>query len=194
MAQASSISDRDWNSQWFVCRPRLRQGSTSKMSLRRKSTGWLPSGRVKLNWKLSLWKPWQPRIFLLGNLVNAQTYQGQPEWGSDGWDPHSPNHRSTAKVQIIIDLISIVMSLTHDCCIRVETVVLEVPSRNVGRVIGRRGETVKKKSSFQLALLHLANPYTKILLDLLLICSGEGHQQGEQMQSGRGVRNQGWNC
>ena len=86
------------------------------------------------------------------------------------------------------------MSLTHDCCIRVETVVLEVPTRNVGRVIGRRGETVKKKSSFHLALLHLANPYTMVLLDLLLICSGEGHQQGEQMQSGRGVRNQGWNC
>ena len=84
--------------------------------------------------------------------------------------------------------------LKYDCCIRVETVVLEVPSRNVGRVIGRRGETVKKKSSFHLALLHLANPYTMILLDLLLICSGEGHQQGEQMQSGRGVRNQGWNC
>ena len=81
------------------------------MSLRRQSTGWLPSGRVKLNWKLSLWKPWQPRIFLLGNLINAQTYQGQPGWGSDGWDPHSPNHRSTAKVQIIIDLISIVMSM-----------------------------------------------------------------------------------
>ena len=53
---------------------------------------WAWDGRVQggchqvgWNWigsfiPISLWKPWQPRIFLLGNLVNAQTYhRGSPD-------------------------------------------------------------------------------------------------------------------
>ena len=184
--------------QWFVCRPRLRQGSTSKMSLRRKSTGWLPSGRLNLNWKLfpceshgSL-ESFSWATLLMLKLITGAARMGlrwlrssftKPSLNSQGSD----NHR--------LDL--------H--CHEFDSWLLyQGGDRCAGSANPKRGKSdwpERRDGEEEILFPSCTSPSCKplykdlaILPDLLLICSGEGHQQGEQMQSGRGVRNQGWNC
>ena len=68
--------------------------------------------------------------------------QRQPRWRPACRNTHTSNIGTAAQVWRIrfISPPFSGQSIHHSS--RVETVVMEVPSRNVGRVIGRRGETV----------------------------------------------------
>ena len=77
---------------------------------------------------------------------------------------------------------------------------MEVPSRNVGRVIGRKGETVSNNLpplevqdlNFTIRLV-VTKPLLALQDSLSLVVLGEVNQQGQQVQGGSGTRDQGLN-
>ena len=98
--------------------------------------------------------------------------QRQPRWRPACRNTHTSNIGAAAQVWrtrfIYLPLSG--QAIHHSS--RVETVVMEVPSRNVGRVIGRRGETVNIRIHILTQILSnrlsAMSCVSKILEDLLL--------------------------
>ena len=119
-------------------RRRPRRGSTSEMSSRRRNTGWRPSGWTSRLYSVTL-RSRHGHTF--GGIIIILS-QRQPRWRPACRNTHTSNIGAAAQVwrTRFISLPLYGQAIHHSS--RVETVVMEVPSRNVGRVIGRRGETV----------------------------------------------------